>query len=185
MELNKNLLMNKAMFWGFIVALASMIITSVFYATDNMFSEVASWISFIVYVAGIILATLAYRKATDEKTPFPYGKALGLGVATLFFASIILALFNYILYAFIDPGLTDELISFTEQKYLESGISEDMVEKQMEMTRKFMTPMVMSISVMFSLTFYGLIISLITSIFLRKKEGNGFDAAMNEIGDEE
>ena len=185
MEQNKNLLMNKAMIWGFYVALASMIITSIFYATDNMFSSALSWISFAVYVGGIVLVTLSYKKSISEDTPFPYSKALGLGVATLFFASIIMAVFNFVLYSFIDPGLIDKMLSVTESKLLESGLSEDMIEQQIEMQRKFMTPIVLSISEIFSLTLYGLIISLITSIFLRKKEQNGFDAAMNEIDDEE
>jgi hypothetical protein len=185
MESNKNLVMNKAMLWGFFVALASMIITSIFYATDNMFSPAGSWVSFVIYIAGIILVTLSYKKAIDEKTPFPYSKALGLGVATLFFASIILALFNFVLYTFIDPGLIEEGIAFAESKLLEKGFSEEMIEQQMEMQRKFMTPIIMSIMEIFSLTFYGLIISLITSIFLKKKQESGFDAAMNEVDDEE
>jgi hypothetical protein len=185
MEPNKNLLMNKAMLWGFFVALALMIETSIFYATDNMFSSAASWISILIYIAGIVLVTLSYKKAIDEKTQFPYGRALGLGVATLFFASIIMALFVYILYAFIDPGLIDKGISFAEDNLLKKGISEEMVQQQIEMQRKFMTPIIMSISEIFSLTFYGLIISLITSIFFKKKEENGFNSAMNEIDDEE
>lgn len=185
MEPNKNLLMNKAMFWGFIVALASMIVTSIFYATDNMFSQAASWIEFAVYLTGIIFATISYKKAIDEKALFPYAKALGLGVATLFYASIILALFNFILYTFIDPGLIDKMIAMTEQALIDKGINEDMIEQQMEMQRKMYTPIFLSIMGIFSLTFYGLIISLITSIFLRKKDEGGFNSAMNEIDEEE
>jgi hypothetical protein len=177
--------MNKAMLWGFFVALASMITTSIFYATDNMFSPAVQWVSYVIYIGGIILVTLSYKKAIDENTPFPYGKALGLGVATLFFASIILALFSFILYTFIDPGLIEEGISYAESKLLEKGFNEEMIEQQMEMQRKFMTPIIMSISEIFALTFYGLIISVITSIFLRKKQENGFEAAMNEVDDEE
>jgi len=185
MESNKNLLMNKAMLWGFFIALASMIITSIFYATDNMFSPAASWISFVVYVVGIILATLSYKKTIGEKTPFPYSKALGLGVATLFFTSLIIAVFTFVLYKIIDPGLFNEWMTFLEEQYLNSGLGEEMVENQMNLMRKLMTPATLSLTEVFNITFNGLIISLITSIFLRKKEQNGFEAAMNEIDDEE
>jgi hypothetical protein len=53
------------------------------------------------------------------------------------------------------------------------------------MQRQLTTPMIMAITEIFSLTFYGLIISAISSIFLRKKDEGGFNAAMNEIDDEE
>lgn len=185
MEKNKNLLMNKAMVWGLIIALASMIVTTIYYYTDNMFSSSAGWVTFVIYVAGIILTTLSYKKAIDQDAPFPYSRALGLGVATMFFASIVLALFTFVLYKIIDPNLIDKMFALTEEKLLQKGISEDMIEQQIEMQRKFMTPTVMSLAQILSVTFYGLVISLITSIFLRKKQEDGFDAAMHEIDDEE
>jgi hypothetical protein len=185
MESNKNLMLNKAMFWGLIIALASMIVTTIYYSTDSMFSKSASWVSILIYVVGIVLATLSYKKSIDDETPFPYSKALGLGVSTMFFASLILAIFTFVLYKIIDPGLIDEMISFTENKLLESGISEDMIEKQIEMQRKFMTPAILSLSEVFTVVIYGLIISLITSIFLKKKTEDGFNAAMHEIDNEE
>jgi len=185
MESNKNLLMNKAMVWGFFVALASMVLISILYATDNMFSPSANWITYIINIAGVVLATLSYKKSLNEKDPFPYGKALGIGVATLFFASIIMALFYFILYSFIDPGLIDKMLTNAEDALLKSGFNEDMVEQQMKMQRQLTTPMIMALAEILSLTIWGLVISLITSIFLRKKDEGGFNAAMNEIDDEE
>ena len=177
--------MNKAMFWGLITALALMILNTIYYSTDNMFSESLGYLSFVTYIAGIVLATLSYRKSIDQNTPFPYSKALGLGVATMFFSSIIMALFIFILYKFIDVGLIDKMITFYEDSLLKSGMKEDMVDQQMMLVKKFLTPALMSLSQVFSLVIYGFIISLITSIFLRKKPENGFDAAMSEIDNEE
>jgi hypothetical protein len=42
-----------------------------------------------------------------------------LGVATLFFASIIMALFYYILYAFVDPQLVDQAAALAEEASLQ------------------------------------------------------------------
>jgi hypothetical protein len=185
MESDKNLLLNKAMFWGLIIGLTSMIVTTIYYATDNMFAESAGYLSYLIYIAGIVLATLAYKKSIDQNTPFPYSKALGLGVATMFFASLILALFTFVLYKFIDQGLIDEMLSFTEEKLLGKGINEEMIEQQIEMQRKFMTPAILSLSQVFSGVLVGFVISLITSIFLKKKTEDGFNAAMHEIDNEE
>lgn len=185
MESNKSLLMNKAMVWGLYVALALIIVTIIFWANDSMFSTAAVYISQAISIAGIVMVTISYKKSINESTPFTYGNALGLGVATMFFASIILALFTFILYKFIDPSLTDKMIQFTEETYLKSGLSEDMVEKMIDTSKKMMTPSLISMSQAFNIIFYGLLFSLITSIFLRKKQKNGFDSAMNEIDNEE
>ncbi len=55
----------------------------------------------------------------------------------------------------------------------------------MQFQRKLMTPPIMSATQVLNGVFYGLIISLITSIFMKKKSADGFDEAMKEIDDEE
>lgn len=185
MEPNKNQFWNKAMFWGFIVALATMLTTSAFYATDNFFSETKSWIENAILIIGIVLCTLAYKQTISTNDEFSYGRALGLGVATSFFASLILALFVYVLFQYIDPDLIGKTIQITEEKLLETGLSDDMIEQQIEMQSKFIKPATMAVSTIFSKILMGLIFSLITSIFLRKKSADGFNAAMNEINDED
>jgi len=181
MESNRSIVMNKAMVWGLYVALALIIVTMIFWASNNVFSKAALYISQVIYIAGIVTVTLSYKKSINESTPFTYGNALGLGVATMFFTSIIVALFTFILYKFIDPSLTDKMIQFTEETYLKSGLSEDMVEKMIDASKKMMTPSLISMSQALNIIIYGFLFSLITSIFLRKKQKNGFDSAMSEI----
>jgi len=184
MENSKKIFWNKAMFWGFIIGLCSMIATSIFYATDNFESNARTWIDIAISVAGIIAAAAAFRNATDEKTPFAYSRALGLGVMTQFFASIILAVFTYILVKFIDPGIIDQALATAEEKLLDSGFDPDMIESQIEMQKKFMTPMFMAAAQIMNGLIFGLLISLITSIFMKRKSEEGFQKAMNEIDDE-
>jgi hypothetical protein len=185
MEQKNNLFKNKAMQWGLFIALASIFTTSVFYATDNTFSKAGTWVTLAVYVLGIILATLSYKNSIAPEKPFTYGNALGFGVLTMFFSSLVIAVFTYILYQIIDPGLIDEIMLQTEENLLNSGLNEDMIEQNIAMQRKIISPAFLSISQVFSVTFYGLIISLFTSIALKKKQTNGFESAMKEINDEE
>ena len=185
MASNKNQFWNKAMFWGFIIALVTMMVTTVFYATDNFFANVRGWIEHAVLIIGIVLCALAFRKTLTDDMEFPYSRTLGLGVATAFFASLILGLFIYVLFQYIDPDLISQTLQKTEEKLLESGLSDDMIEQQMELQSKFIKPSIMAVSTIFGKVLMGLIFSLITSIFLRKKLADGFEAAMNEINDEE
>lgn len=181
MDTKKSLFWNKAMFWGFIVALASMLTTTVYYSTDNMASTSQSWIDYAITIGGIVVCAIVYKQTLHQNDEFTYGNALGLGVATIFFSSLILAVFTYVLYTYIDPELHAETIRNTEQVLLDSGYSDDMVEQQMALGRKFMTPAAMSIMFVFVNTFKGFIVALITSIFLKRNAANGFEAAMSEI----
>lgn len=181
MDSTKKIFWNKAMFWGFILAVALMVLTSVYYATDNMFSSSKTWVETAIYIIGIVLCAIAFKKSLPQTENFPYSKALGLGVATSFFSSIILALFTFILYKYIDPELIDQILLQAEEKLIESGLDYDMIEMQIEMQRKFVNPSILAASTIFSTTLTGLIISLITSIFLKRNSSNGFDAAMSEI----
>lgn len=185
MEANKNQFWNKAMLWGFIIALVSMLATTIYYTTDNMWSNSKSWVELGIFVIGIILCGFAYRKTLSENTEFPYSKALGLGVATAMFASLILAVFTFVLFKYIDTDLIGELITKTEETLLNSNYSDEMIEQQLEIQSKFFKPAFMSATTIFSSTLQGLLIALITSIFVKKNAANGFNAAMSEIEDED
>ena len=73
-----------------------------------------------------------------------------------------------------------------EENLLKQGMSEDQIEAAMAITAKMMTPGWLSIMGLFGSVIAGTIISLVTSIFV-KKQGNedAFDEAMEEIKTEE
>jgi hypothetical protein len=74
-----------------------------------------------------------------------------------------------VLYAFIDPGLMDKSIAMAEAKMAEKGLPEEAIEKAMEMQAKMMKPWFTSLMGIVNSVFYGLILSLIVSLFVMKK----------------
>jgi len=181
MESTKRVFWNKAMLWGLIISVATIVSSAIFYAADNFLSSSKAWVETAIYVVGIIMCALTFKQKLSESDEFPYSRALGLGVATAFFASIVLALFTFVLYKYIDITLVDQQILQVEEQLLSMGFDESMIEMQMEVQRKLMTPTVLSLRTIFGSTFSGFIVALITSIFLKKKKSNSFDAAMSEI----
>ncbi|MBN2264070.1 MAG: DUF4199 domain-containing protein [Prolixibacteraceae bacterium] len=181
MESTKRVFWNKAMLWGFIIAVATIVSSAIFYATDNFLTSSKAWVETAIYVVGIVMCTLAFKQKLSANDEFPYSKALGLGVATAFFASIVLALFTFVLYKYIDTTLVDQQILQIEEQLLNMGLDDSMIEMQMEVQRKLMTPTILSLRTILGSTFSGFIVALITSIFLKKKKSNSFDAAMSEI----
>lgn len=180
---SKRFFWNIAMTWGLYIALISVLFTSVLYVTDNLFVSFRSWVDTLIFVAGIILCARAFKSKISIEEPFPYSRALGLGVATLFFASIILGLFYFVLYRYIDPMLIDKIQIMQEEVLIESGLPDELIEQQIAMRSITFNPGFMAFQHMFSTVFTGLLISLITSIFTRVKTSDGFAEAMSEIDD--
>ena len=57
----------------------------------------------------------------------------------------------------------------SEEKLLERGLSEDMIEMQSQLMMKFMTPGMMALSSFISYIFMGTIFSLIIAAILKKE----------------
>jgi hypothetical protein len=101
-----------------------------------------------------------------------YGQAVGAGVIIYLYYSIISAIFTYILYTFIDPGLTKKLLAMVEEQMIKSGrVAAEQLDTIMAFQKKIMIPEIQApLGVIFNMIF-GTIIALIVSIFI-KKEGN-------------
>ena len=173
MENQPNSVAKAAMSYGLYLGLALILSNVIFYVIGQPFSEIAGYLSYVIIIAGIAWAmwTFGQKESADG---FPYGRALGLGTLQALFASILVAFYIFILYKFIDPTLTEKLMAFTEEKMLSKGLSSEQVDSMMGMSKKMMTPTVMSVSQLFSLTIMGFLFSLILAIIFKKKPANPF-----------
>lgn len=89
----------------------------------------------------------------------------------MLYYSIVSAIFAYILYTYIDPGLIEKMLAMTEETMLDKGIPESAIEQGMKIQEKVMVPWVLSLGGILNGLLFGTIISLILSIFI-KREGN-------------
>jgi hypothetical protein len=180
---HKNPFMNTAMNVGAILGFALVAYSTVLWVLNLSTSQVAGYISYVIIIAGLFFGTQYYR---DKQLggEISYKLSLRFGVVIAFFASIIIAFFTYILFQFIDPSLMDQIATLQEEVLLKEGFSEDQVAMQMEAAKKIMSPGFMAFSSILGYTLFGFIISLITSIFVKRESMNPFDKAMSEIKDD-
>jgi hypothetical protein len=179
MENQRNSVFSSAMSYGLYLGLALILSQVIFYVSGNPFSQIGGYISYAIILGGIAWGMYLFREK-NRAGGVPYGRALGLGTAQAFFASILLGFFIFILYKFIDSGLMDKYFIFMEQKSLESGMSEDKVEVTMDFMKKFTSPLTMGLSTVFSLTLIGFIFSLILAIFFKRNPEDPFGEVVNE-----
>ena len=154
--------------YGIILGLVSVVMSVLFYVMDLMF---ASWImipSIIVTLIVLFLLQRSYRD-TYENGFITYGRALGSGVVMLLYSAIIGAIFAYLLYAVIDPGLVDKSLAAAQAKLEAKGMPEAAIEAGLKVQQKMLQPWVISRTTIFGTMFSGTIMALVTSIFVAKK----------------
>ncbi|HPS98705.1 MAG TPA: DUF4199 domain-containing protein [Bacteroidales bacterium] len=154
--------------YGIIYGLITVVFSVLTYMFDLTFK---TWIIWPSMLLGIIVLFFLLRSYRDHYNGgyITYGKSVGAGVIISIYAAIITAVYIYVLYAFIDPGLMDKSIAMAEAKMAEKGLPEEAIEKAMEMQAKMMKPWFTSLMGIVNSVFYGLILSLIVSLFVMKK----------------
>ena len=133
-----------------------------------------NYLTFIVLIVGVILATINYRNKINDGF-ISYGKALATGVYVCVIAGVLVGIYTYLFYSFIYPEGIQEMLDLAEEQLVEKGFSDDMIDKQLSMTRKFSSIPIMSISSFIGTIIWGTIFSLVTSAILKKND-NSFDA---------
>lgn len=152
---------------GLYLAIALILLSVIFYVTGHTFSKVAQYLTYPIMIAGVILAQVNYKKALDGT--LTYGQAVGVGVLAMAFAGLISGLYTFLLYQVIDPSLQEQLRIFTEEQIIKQGrVPEEQLEMAVNMAAKFQTPSIMFAMAVVGSAFIGLIISLITAIFIKK-----------------
>lgn len=176
---------NKVSVWkanfnsGLILGLAGIVFSLVLWFMDQTLNRSLGYIWFVVLVAGLFYFIRAYRE-NYLKGFITYGQSLGAGVVIMLYYSIISAIFGYILFKFIDPGLVDKVLAMSEEAMIERGIPESAVEQGMKFQEKIMTPGIMNALSIFNNMLFGTIIALIVSIFTRKEGNPLIDDAIEE-----
>jgi len=181
----KSTFWKSAMIYGLYLALALTLFSVILYATGLILNQKIGYISLVIYVVGIILAQIHYRDS-ELNGNISYSQALGFGVSIMLFSGIITALYTIILYTIIDPGLIEQMKNIQEEAMLKKGMSEDQIETAMSIASKMMSPAWLSIMGLFGSVFMGTVVSLITSIFVKKQSNDdAFDEAMEDVKTEE
>lgn len=156
---------------GLILGLAGIVFMLVIYFLDLSFNKNVGYLFILLSIILLYFFVKSYRD--NYLNGFiTYGQAVSAGVIIYLYYSVISAIFMYILYTVIDPSLTNKLIAFVEEQMAKSGrVPEGTLDTVMAFQKKILKPEIMAPLGLIYNMFYGTVISLIISIFI-KKEGN-------------
>ena len=155
---------------GLILGLVGIVYSLLMYFLDLSFNKVQGYIFLLVQIALLFYLVKSYRD-NYLNGYITYGQALGAGVIICLYSALLMAVFTYILYAFIDPGLAEKQLAFTEEIMLNRGTPQVQIDAGMAVQKKIMVPPVIAVMGIFGSMLTGTIMSLLIGIFVRK-EGN-------------
>jgi len=161
-------LLSHAMTYGAIIGLALIVYSVLLYIMDQFFNRSLGLLQYAILIAGIFIACKTFRDKQQDGF-ITYGRALGLGTLISVFVGILISFFYFVMLRFIDPELIEKYMLIAEEQMQNNRfIPEDQIEPSLERTRKMMSGVVTIPIQVATFTFFGFIISLITSAFVKK-----------------
>ena len=157
--------------YGVILAVVVIIFSLLMFVLDVDRQSSLNYLSYVIVLAGIIIFQLNYRNKYLGGY-ISYGKAFTVGLLTIVYFSILISIFTYIFFVYIDPGAIEEGMRIAEEKMLERGMSDQEIDQAMKMAERFQSPAMFTFWALLGNIVIGAILSLITAIFV-KKEGAG------------
>ncbi len=125
---------------------------------------ILGFVALFLFIGIPILAVWYYR---NQGYPVSLGKAVKLGVLIGLLGGLIVGIYAYIYFAYINPGAVDQVLEISKNMLKENDMfNEDMIEKQMAMTKKFFVPM-QFVSQVFGGLLYGVIGGLLGGLFFK------------------
>jgi hypothetical protein len=131
------------------------------------------WISTIVMAIAIIVFCIQFAKQQTEGVT--YGKVFGYGFKIALLVSVFVVVYSLVSINFIFPEYIDQVLLKTRTDLqAKGGMSDEQIDQAVSMTKKFMTPIPMSIFIFLATLFFGTIAALLGAAFAKKSEPNAF-----------
>lgn len=158
-----------ALFYGLLLGVAMIVVHLILYLANIQKETSGIVVSFIVMIAGVVLASLDYRNK-KLKGFISYGKAVKIGFLTMLFAAFIVAPYTFVYHGYINTNdILEAKIEATQDIY-NMGMESEQEEQWIKIQEFVHTPLVYAGGALLTYPFFGIIIALITSIFIKKEE---------------
>ncbi len=140
---------------------------------NAQFSTLNSIAMIVLEFLGLFYAMYTYRKEYRGNT-ISYGQAFAFGTLVALVLSLILVVFNFIYIKWINPDMVQMTRDMMEQKLLEKGASEEMIEKQMQLMDRFKSPVIQLVGGFLGNLFTFSVMNLIIAGFVKREPADPF-----------
>jgi hypothetical protein len=165
--------MKTTLFYGLILAAGNVVLTLVGFFLGYQTDKIAEgrWfgaLTFVLAIAVTWLGTKAVREETKDRA-LSYGKGVGSGVLINLYSAVLTSIYSFIHLTFINPNFRDYLMSSMREKWSQAHIPDAQVDAMEKGMRFMMSPAIMSVSGLIASVFFGLVVALVISAFLKQE----------------
>jgi len=164
--------------YGLITGVATIILGLIMYLTgmadysSGKQDTLSTILTYAIMIGGLFMAIKYFR---DNNGSLTIGQGLGTSFYFGLFLGLLSAVWVYVFFNFIDPGLLDTIKEAAKENALAGGqMSEEQYEQAEGYMNAFMSPGIMAIMGLIGNIIMSFIIGLIVSLIM-KKEGNPLD----------
>lgn len=151
--------------YGLITGMIMLIYTLMLYMTDMFMNKTLAYLSFLILIGGIVMAYREYK--TRNQGFMSYGKGLSLAILLSVIAGLMVSVFQYLYMKFIDDTIMKKVMDNQLEEYEKSGMSEEQIDRVVEMSEKWAIPEMVLVSGPLSYLIAGLLIGLVVAAFMR------------------
>ena len=157
----------KSSIWtpAIVIALISIIFTLILYFVHQIDNKALSWIGSLIFIVCICIACSQYAKSLNGNVTF--GNVFGYGFKVTAAIALIMIVWSVLMYKVIFPNLPDEIMQKQTAAMLAKGMSQDAIDKGMQIGKKFFMPILIGGS-LFGYAFLGAIAALIGAAIAKK-----------------
>lgn len=171
--------MSIALKWGGIMGVVLIIISLLFYVTGATDVETgkSGWLStlltYVVSIGAVVMGIQEYKKLNSNYLSLGEGTIMGILIGLI--GGLIMGIYTYVFFAFIDPNLLENI---REQTMAGAGdMDPDQEEMMGGIMNSIMSPGAMLIMVVIMKFFLGLIVGFIAGLVFKEERPYG------DIGD--
>lgn len=171
MENKPNLSKNVMLTYGLYLGLATILVSVIYYVLGMAYEN--DWKKSVISIAvsGIIIFLGIKKFKEGNDTFLTIGQAIKTGLGISLVAAIISIVYTIIFMMFIEPEFVNNLAEVSRQKMYETNpeLTEEQVEMSMGIVKKMSSPAILSAFILIASLFFGLIISLVSGLILKKE----------------
>lgn len=155
--------------WGLLGGIASATIGLILFMLNIDSSSWISYVSIVILIAVIIAGSYEYRdKLAGGFANFK--QLLGFAMKITLIYALFTSFWSIAYMEFIDTELLGRMLLETEINLENQGLSDEQIDQTMDLTEKMMQAPYFFLVSMFNTALLGLLISLLSSLILRKEK---------------
>ncbi len=157
-----------ALKWGAITALASILLSTTLFVTDQTQNRSLGALIYLIIIAGLVLAMREYKQQNENY--MSYGEGLGLGTLTAAITGFLSSMYSVFYMSVIDSTVLQRTMDKAREQLEERGMDDAQIDRAMDISARFQSPGMLFIFGMLGTILMGFIFSLVIAAILRRNK---------------